>query len=51
MKDLALNETIKELSQRYNKKGEMVEIMIAKCKELNYNINESKKLIMQFFNI
>ncbi len=51
MRDVILNEIIKDISKRYDKKREMIEIMVEKCKELDYNIDESKELIIDFFNV
>ena len=42
------DEVIKELSKEYNKKEIVIQIMIKKCEELNYSINESKKIIEEF---
>lgn len=41
--DEAENEIIKRLSKKYNKKGEMISVMLEKCKELGYNIKSFKK--------
>lgn len=49
-KDVVLEEIIKKLSKKYNKKEEVVEIMVKKCVELGYNIDEAKRLIKQFYN-
>ena len=44
-------EDIKKLSKKYNKKEKIILEMIVKCKELGYNIRESKVLIEEFFEL
>lgn len=42
---------VKKLSKKYNKKEKIILEMIKKCKELGYNIRESKVLIEEFFEL
>ena len=42
---------VKKLSKKYNKKEKIILEMIVKCKELGYNIRESKVLIEEFFEL
>lgn len=42
---------VKKLSKKYNKKEKIILEMIGKCKELGYNIRESKVLIEEFFEL
>ena len=48
-KDIILKAIVKELSKKYNKKEQMIQIMLEKCKNSNYNIKESKEIIEDFF--
>lgn len=50
-KDVILDEVIKELRNEYNKKEQVIRIMLEKCKRLGYNIKESKEIIVTFFKI
>lgn len=38
-----------ELRKKYNKKEQMIKIMLEKCCDLGYNLKESKELIEIFF--
>ena len=42
---------VKKLSKKYNKKEKIIFKMIEKCKELDYNIRESEVLIEEFFKL
>lgn len=50
MKDVVLDEVVKGLSEKYNKKEKIVAQMLEKCQKLEYNFEESKKLIYDFYN-
>lgn len=49
--DVVENEIIKELSKKYNKNEKVIQFMVKKCMDLNYNINEGKKIIEEFWMI
>lgn len=49
MKDVVVNEIIKELGKNYKSKKKIITIMIDKCLELDYNLNESKEIILRFY--
>lgn len=49
--DVVENEIIKELSKKYNKNEKVIQIMVKKCMDLNYNINEGKRVIEEFWMI
>lgn len=51
MEKVKLNEIKKEISSKYEIKEKVVEILFEKCKEENYNIDESKGLIIKFLEI
>jgi len=40
---------VKKLSKKYNKKEQMIKIMLEKCCDLGYNLKEGKELIEIFF--
>ena len=40
---------VKKLSEKYNKKEQMIKIMLEKCCDLGYNLKEGKELIEIFF--
>ena len=44
-----LNEVVKELSAKYNKKEKVIKSMIEKSKKLGYNMESSKKCIDDFY--
>ena len=44
-------EIIKELSKKYNKKEEVIKILLVLNKEKNGTYNDSKQLIERFFKI
>lgn len=44
-----IKDIVLELSKKYNKKEQMIKIMIEKCCDLGYNLKESKELIEIFF--
>ena len=48
-KDIVLDEVVKELREKYNKKEQVIKIMLEECKKLGYNIKESKEIIIDFF--
>lgn len=50
-KDVILDEIVKELSKKYNKREQVVKVLLDKCKIFSYNIKESKEIIINFFNI
>lgn len=45
------DEIVKRLSKKYNKKGEMIAVMLEKYKELGYNIKSFEKKCEDFFDI
>ena len=47
-KEIILKSIVKELSQKYNRKELMIQIMFEKCEKLDYNVKESKKIIEKF---
>lgn len=50
MKNVELEtETIK-LSKKYCKKKKIIKIMLEKCMELDYNISDSRKIVIEFLN-
>ncbi len=44
-----IRDIVLELSKKYNKKEQMIRIMLEKCCDLGYNIKESKELIEIYF--
>lgn len=40
---------IKQLSRKYNKKEIIIFVMIEKCFKLNYDLDESKNIVIEFF--
>lgn len=50
MKDVVVDEIIKELSKKYNKKEKIIEIMLEKSMNLGYDVIESKENIEEFIN-
>ena len=44
-----IRDIVLELSKKYNKKEQTIQIMLEKCYDLDYNIKESKELINIFF--
>lgn len=44
-KNIILDNIIEELSKKYNKKKQVIKIMIEKCESLGYNIQESKEIV------
>lgn len=42
-------EIVEELSKRYNKKEKVIQIMIDKCIEMNYNIERVEELVDGFY--
>lgn len=49
MKDAVLNEIVKELGKIHKVKKKVITIMIDKCSELGYNLNQSKEIILEFY--
>ena len=49
MENIVLNNLKKELNLKNGTKEKVVEILFQKCKELNYNIDESKEIIIEFY--
>lgn len=49
MKDVVIEEIVKELEKMYRIKKKIITIMIDKCLELGYNLNESKEIILKFY--
>ena len=47
--EMVLKEVVREFSKKFNTKEKVIIIMLEKCKELGYNIFESKKVIIEFF--
>ena len=43
-----MNEVIKELSRKYNKKEKSIKVMFDICIKLSYNVNETISLIQQY---
>lgn len=50
-KDEVLNVIVEELSKKFNKREQVIIILIEECKNLGYNMKESKEKISDFFNI
>ena len=48
MRDVVVDEVIKELSMKYNKKEKVIEIMLEKSIEMGYDIIKSKENIVGF---
>lgn len=48
--DVVLNEVIKELSEKYNKKEKIIKIMLEKSIVLGYDIVKSKENIIKFMD-
>lgn len=44
-----IRDIVLELSKKYNKKEQMIRIMLEKCCDLGYNIKKSKELIEIYF--
>lgn len=44
-----IRDIVLELSKKYNKKEQMIKIMLEKCCNLGYSLKESKELIEIFF--
>lgn len=44
-----IRDIVLELSKKYNKKEQMIRIMLEKCCDLGYNVKESKELIEIYF--
>ena len=44
-----IKDIVLELSKKYNKKEQMIKIMLEKCCDLGYNLKEGKELIEIFF--
>ncbi len=44
-----IKDIVLELSKKYNKKEQMIKIMLKKCCDLGYNLKEGKELIEIFF--
>lgn len=40
---------IKQLSRKYNKKEIMIFVMIKKCFKLNYDLDKTKNIVIEFF--
>ena len=49
MKDVVLNEVMKELGEIHKVKKKVITIMIDKCSELGYNLNKSREIILEFY--
>ena len=47
-KDVVLDEVVKELSRKYNRKEKVINAMFIKCFELGYSIENSQKHINEF---
>ncbi len=41
-------EVVKKLSKKYNKEEAIIKIMIKECKKLEYNIDETIRIIDEF---
>ena len=48
MRDVVVDEIIRELSKEYNKKDKVIQIMLEKSMELGYDIIKSKENIVGF---
>ena len=44
-----IRDIVLELSKKYNKKEQMIKIILEKCCDLGYNVKESKELIEIYF--
>ncbi len=44
-----IKDIVLELSKKYNKKEQMIKIILEKCCDLGYNLKEGKELIEIFF--
>ena len=40
---------LKELSKKYARKEEILQIMFAECKKMGYNIEDFKNLLQEFY--
>lgn len=49
VKDVVENEVIKELSKKCSRKGKVIKIMLERCRNVGYNIQESKQSILEFY--
>ncbi len=50
-KEEFLNVLAKKLSKKYNKRKQVIIILLEECKNLGYNIMESEEKIKDFYNI
>ena len=50
MKNVVLDEEVKELSKKYNKRKEVILAMIKFCMKQNYNLKEIKEIIKGFYD-
>ncbi len=48
MRDVVVDEIIKELSKEYNKKEKVIQIMLEKSMEMGYDVLKSKENIVGF---
>lgn len=51
MRDVVVDEIIKELSEKYNKREILIEIMLEKSIKMGYDVIKSKENIIEFIKI